>query len=453
MNEKKLFGTDGIRAIVGKFPLEKKFITIIGDCSAYYLKKIFDVDKVVIGWDTRESSEWIAKLLTKSFAKHGFNVLCAEVFTTGGIALLCRENNAVGIVISASHNPYQYNGIKFLSPAGVKISVEIEEEIEKLIFSNKKIKTSKNKNIRNKIIRYRTEAEKVYFDFITERLKEASSKFPIDNLSLVIDCGNGATSMLVPKLFKKIFSKVKFINTNPNGKNINANCGALYPEVVKKEIRNNEIGIVFDGDADRVIFVDEKKNIRDGDYIIGILANEYKKNKKLKNSLVVVSVMSNLGLLKFLWSKNIKVIQCPVGDKYVSEYLAKYGGNLGGEQAGHIVLYDLLHTGDGVLTAVEIIKTMLVNRKKLYQLCNIFKKYPQVIKNVETQIKPPIEKIFDKNMLSDLEKRIDGRIVLRYSGTEPLFRIMVEGKNKISIEKTANFLANQFLKYIKDVCR
>jgi phosphoglucosamine mutase len=268
-------------------------------------------------------------------------------------------------------------------------------------------------------------------------------------LSLVIDCGNGATSMLVPKLFRKIFQKVRFINVNPDGKNINANCGALYPEVVRKELNNGEIGVVFDGDADRVIFVDEKKNIRDGDYIIGILANEYKKHKKLKNSLVVVSVMSNLGLIKFLWSKNIKVIQCPVGDKYVSEYLAKYNGNLGGEQAGHIVLYDLLPTGDGVLTAVEVIKTMLVNKKKLYQLCNIFKKYPQVIKNVEAKIRPPIEEVFDKKLLSDLEKKISGRIVLRYSGTEPVLRIMVEGKNKRSIEKTANFLANQFLKYIK----
>ena len=451
MNNKKLFGTDGIRGVAGKFPLEKKFISVISDCAAYYFNKNFGIKKVVIGWDTRESSKWISELVIKSFLQNGFDVFSAGVFTTGGIAFLCRKNNAIGIVISASHNPYQYNGIKFLSPTGVKLSVEVEEEIEQLIFSNKKIK--KDKTTKSKVIDYKSSAEKIYFDFLTKRIKEVYSKLPIDDLSLVIDCANGATSKLVPKLFKKLFSKIRFININPNGGNINANCGSLHPEILKKELKNNEIGIVFDGDADRVIFVDEKKNIRDGDYIIGILANEYKKNKKLKNSLVVVSVMSNLGLLKFLWSKNIKVIQCPVGDKYVSEYLSKYGGNLGGEQAGHIVLYDLLHTGDGVLTAVEIIKTMLVNRKKLYQLCNIFKKYPQVIKNVETQIKPPIEKIFDKNMLSDLEKRIDGRIVLRYSGTEPLFRIMVEGKNKISIEKTANFLANQFLKYIRDVCR
>jgi phosphoglucosamine mutase len=423
MNNKKLFGTDGIRGVAGKFPLEKKFISVISDCAAYYFNKNFGIKKVVIGWDTRESSKWISELVIKSFLQNGFDVFSADVFTTGGIAFLCRENNAIGVVISASHNPYQYKKIK------------------------------KDKTTKSKVIDYKSSAEKNYFDFLTKRIKEVYSKLPIDDLSLVIDCANGATSKLVPKLFKKLFSKIRFININPNGKNINANCGSLHPEILKKELKNNEIGIVFDGDADRVIFIDEKKNIRDGDYIVGILANEYKKNKKLKNSLVVVSVMSNLGLLKFLWSKNIKVIQCPVGDKYVSEYLAKYDGNLGGEQAGHIVLYDLLHTGDGVLTAVEIIKTMLVNRKKLYQLCNIFKKYPQVIKNVETQIKPPIEKIFDKNMLSDLEKRIDGRIVLRYSGTEPLFRIMVEGKNKISIEKTANFLANQFLKYIKDVCR
>ncbi len=446
MNDKKLFGTDGIRGIVGEFPFEKKFISLIGNCSAFYLKKVFNVDKAIIGWDTRESSEWIAKLLMKSFIKQGFNVFCAEVFTTGGIALLCRKNNAVGIVVSASHNPYQYNGIKFLTPAGVKIPVEIEEEIEKLIFSNKKIE----KNGNGKIISYKSSAEKIYFDFLLERLKGVCS-LPIHNFSLVVDCGNGATSVLVPKLFKKMFSKVRFININPDGKNINANCGSLYPETVKKELKNGEIGIVFDGDADRVIFLDEKKVIRDGDYIIGILADEYKKNKKLKNSLVVVSIMSNLGLIKFLWSKNIKVIQCPVGDKYVSEYLAKYNGTLGGEQSGHIVLYDLLPTGDGVLTTVEVIRTMLVNNKKLYQLCSIFEKYPQLIKNVKTKVKPPIEEIFDKKLLSDLEKKINGRIVLRYSGTEPLFRIMVEGKDKKVIKNTAEFLAKKFLKYVKNI--
>lgn len=444
----KLFGTDGIRGEVNTLPLTKEYISLIAKYSASVLSKVYDTRKLVIGWDTRESSPWIAELIYKEFLKFGYEVYEVEVFPTAGISFLCRELKAIGVVVSASHNPYNFNGIKFFSSSGEKLPVELEEEIEKHIKEKLKIQTSTKKG---KLIKYQKEAEDKYIDFLKKVFLNSSIKEgPLNNFSLVIDAANGATYKIVQRVFSELFKDVKFINITPDGKNINARCGAVFPETIKKKISPGEIGISFDGDGDRVIFVDEKNNIRDGDYILAILADYYKKKKTLKNSLVVVTVMSNLGLLKYLWAKNIKVIQCPVGDKYVSEYLKKYKGNLGGEQSGHIVLYDYLPTGDGILTSLEVLKILIESKKTLFSLCNIFEKYPQIIKNVKTSKKPPIEEIFKQDFIKSLERKIKGRIVLRYSGTEPLFRIMIEGKNKSQIEKTAKLIETKFLKFLKD---
>ncbi|MFN3550285.1 MAG: phosphoglucosamine mutase [Endomicrobiia bacterium] len=438
----RLFGTDGIRGIFGEYPLNTEFIKIIGSYSAFVLKNVFGKDKIFIGWDTRESSPKIVELLKKTFLDFGYEVYLTNVFPTGGIAYLCKKYSCLGVVISASHNPYNFNGIKFISPFGTKISDQIEEKIEENIKRKTKIKKD---NKKGNLIDYSTKAENEYIDFLLDIFgNNINNSF----LSLVVDCANGAGCKIAKNIFPKLVKKCQFVNTSPNGKNINYRCGSTHPQYLKKKIKNNQIGILFDGDCDRVIFIDEKKNIRDGDYIIGILASEYKKNKNLKNSLVVVTTMSNLGLLKYLWSKNIKVIQCPVGDKYVSEYLKSYDGNLGGEQAGHIVLYDYLPTGDGFITTMEVLKILINNKKPLYKLCKIFDKYPQIIKNVETKDKPSIEEIFDKKFIKDLENKIQGRIVLRYSGTEPLFRIMVEGKNKSKIEDIAEVIKKQFLGFV-----
>ncbi len=443
----KLFGTDGIRSIVGEHPLTSSFIPKICDTAAFLLKKVYKTDKVYIGWDTRESSPWIAKLVAKSFVNFGYKVYMVGVFTTGGVAYLCKKDKSVGVVISASHNPYQYNGIKFLSPEGTKIKEKFEQKIESLV---EKETSLKPKHLRKgQVFSYTEQAKKLYSNFLLSIFKETIQSLPVDEISLVVDCGNGATSRFVPELFPSLFSNVKFINITPDGKNINANCGALYPETVKKYMNGKQIGITFDGDADRVIFVDEQKNIRDGDYIIGILATEYKKRKKLKNSLVVVSIMSNLALVRYLQNMNVKVITCPVGDKYVSDFLKQHRGNLGGEQAGHVVIYDYLPTGDGIITAIEVLKIVIKNKTSLYKLCQIFTKYPQVLKNVKTEVKPELSQIFDHEFIKSLEEKIDGRIVLRYSGTEPLFRIMVEGKDKNKIKKTALLIEKKFLDYIE----
>jgi len=445
MTLQKLFGTDGIRGIVGKFPLNREFIKVIGDYSAAVLKTVFNTQNVFIGWDTRESSPFIADLLTKSFLSYGYNVYLLGVFPTGGIAYLCKKYSSLGIVISASHNPYQFNGIKFISPLGTKISEQIEGEIESRIFQKNKLILKGKK--RGKKIDYSENAEKEYIDFLLNILSVDNK---VSKLSLAIDCANGAGYKIALNVFPKVFDRCKFFNVSADGKNINYKCGSTNPQYLKKNLKNGQIGILFDGDCDRVIFIDEKKDIRDGDYIIGLLATEYKKNKKLKNSVVVVTVMSNLGLLKYLWSKNIKVIQCPVGDKYVSEYLTLYKGNLGGEQAGHIVLSDYLPTGDGFVTSMEVLKTVLINNKSLSELSNIFEKYPQIIRNVETETKPSIDKIFDKKFISSLEKKIDGRIFLRYSGTEPLFRIMVEGKNEDKIKEVSKIIEEKFISFVNE---
>lgn len=448
--EKKLFGTDGIRGKINTSPFTKEALSLIAKYTASILNKVYNTKKVVVGQDTRESGCWISEVICKEFLKFGYDIYDVEVFPTAGIAFLCRDLKALGVVISASHNPYNFNGIKFLSPTGEKLPTKLEDEIEEYIKNKSKIAGSSKKG---SLLKYNKEAENKYIDFLKNIfLKDIDFKNnqKLKKPALVIDAANGSTYKIVQKIFNELFNNVEFININPNGKNINDKCGAVFPESLKKNTSVGKIGIAFDGDGDRVIFVDEKNNIRDGDYILGILADHYKKKKILKNSLIVVTLMSNLGLLKYLWAKNIKVIQCPVGDKYVSEYLKKYKGNLGGEQSGHIVLYDYLPTGDGILTSLEVLKLVINSKKSLFSLCNIFEKYPQIIKNVEVSKKPPIDEIFNKDFIKNLEHKIKGRIVLRYSGTEPLFRIMIEGKNKSQIEKTAKLIEDKFLKFLKN---
>lgn len=304
-NTKKFFGTDGIRGIAGKFPLTKNFVKQIALYSAFVLKKKFTSKKFFIGWDTRESSNWISKILMDSLKNAGFEVHKVGVFPTSGIAYLCKKYSSLGVVISASHNPYEFNGIKFFSPQGIKLADKIELEIEQLLTNKPKIKNSKEKGI---VKDFSSTAELDYLSFLEEVFKNFS--FPFRRLKLVIDCANGSTYKIAQKIFTKFFPRVKFINIHPNGKNINKNCGSLHPEVLLKKLNKGQIGICFDGDGDRVIFVDENKNIRDGDYIIGILATEYKRKKMLTNCFVIPTVMSNLGLLKIFMVKRYKNNPC-----------------------------------------------------------------------------------------------------------------------------------------------
>ncbi len=448
-NKQKLFGTDGIRAVAGQFPLTKEFVKKISLSATSVLKKYYSTNKIFVGWDTRESSEWISNVIIKTFQLSGYEVYSVGIFPTSGISFLCRKHTAIGTVVSASHNPYEFNGIKFFNNYGVKLEDEIEQEIENFINNSSDIK-SKDKKC--SIINFYQQAEKEYIEFLTQVFKkeDEKNKEKCSSLSLTIDCANGSTYLIAQKVFKLIFEKTKFINITPNGKNINKNCGSMFPETIGKKV-DNSIGISFDGDGDRVIFVDEKNVVRDGDYIIGILATEYKKENKLKNAFIIPTVMSNLGLLKYLWSKGIKTVLSPVGDKNVYEYMKKYNSILGGEQSGHIILWDYLRTGDGILTALEVIRIIIKNKKRLSDMCKIFNKYPQVIKNIKIKEKLPIETFFSEKELKQLEKDVEGRIFIRYSGTEPLLRIMVEGKIKSKVEKTTELLEKKFYKKLEEI--
>ena len=277
----KLFGTDGIRGIDGEFPLNREFIKKIALCASVVLKKHFSTNKIFIGWDTRESGRWISTLLLKTFQSVGYEVYSLGIFPTPGVAFLCKKHSAIGVVISASHNPYEFNGIKFFNNYGIKLEDEYEKEIEQVILFHPQIKVADKKF---NIINFYQQAEKEYIEFLNQIFIDCDTKIKkkMSKLSFIIDCANGSTYRVAQKVFKSLFPKTKFINTNPDGKNINKNCGSLHPETVSKYIKNN-IGISFDGDGDRVMFVDEKKAVRDGDYMLGILAAEYKKEKKLKN--------------------------------------------------------------------------------------------------------------------------------------------------------------------------
>jgi phosphoglucosamine mutase len=450
VQDKKLFGTDGIRGIAGEFPLTKEFIKKIVFGTNLVLKKYFSTNKIFVGWDTRESSVWISKILLKTFQSLGYEVCSVGIFPTPGIAFLCKKYFAIGVVISASHNPYEFNGIKFFSPNGVKLEDEYETEIEQTINSLPSKLFTKPIEKKFKIINFYPQAEKDYITFLTQPFANCDKETlsTMSKIPLTIDCANGSTTYIAQKVFKSFFPKSKFININPNGKNINKNCGSLHPETVSK-YTNNNIGISFDGDGDRVIFVDEKKVVRDGDYILGILSTEYKKKKLLSTSFVIPTVMSNLGLLKYLWSKGIKTVLAPVGDKNVYEHMKTYKSLLGGEQSGHIILWKYLHTGDGMLTALEMLRVVIENKKKLADLCKIFNKYPQVIKNIPVKEKFPIEQIFPSKTIKQYEKQLEGRIFVRYSGTEPLLRLMVEGKEKSKVSKIINLLEKEYYKNIK----
>ncbi|MFQ3675485.1 MAG: phosphoglucosamine mutase [Endomicrobiia bacterium] len=448
IKNQKLFGTDGIRGVAGEFPLNREFIKKIALCASVVLNKYFPTNKIFIGWDTRESSLWISNLLLKTFQSTGYEVYSLGIFPTPGVAFLCKKHSAIGVVVSASHNSYEFNGIKFFNNFGVKLEDEYEEEIEQTILTQQQIKVV---NKKFNIINFYPQAEKEYVEFLTQIFKNGNIKDTIEkvsDLSLTIDCANGSTYRVAQKVFKSLFPKTKFININPNGKNINKNCGSLHPEIVSQKINNN-IGFSFDGDGDRVIFVDENKVVRDGDYILGILAAEYKKKKMLSNSFVVPTIMSNLGLLKYLWSKGIKTILAPVGDKNVYEYMKKYKSILGGEQSGHIILWKYLNTGDGMLTALEMLRVILENKKRLADMCKIFNKYPQVIKNIKVEEKLPLEQFFSAKMIKQYEKKVGGRIFIRYSGTEPLLRIMVEGKSKTKVCHITKLLEKHYYKTLK----
>jgi phosphoglucosamine mutase len=429
----KLFGTDGIRGVAGQYPLDTPTVKRIGAAAAQVLKKRAGKKLIILGRDTRESGTKIATLLKKEFTRAGIETWDVGVIPTPGIAYLLKQYPSLaGVVISASHNPYTDNGIKFFGPAGSKLPDHLEATIEKAIhegdFSSSAAHVQKLHSRQSKLL---TE----YRAFLKDSFQGG---FDLAGMKIVLDCANGATSVAAPELFTSLNAKVATLNADPNGRNINHNSGSLHPEKLAGEVlrRKAACGIAFDGDGDRVIFVDEKGVVRDGDYLLGIAAAHRKQNGTLTNNTLVTTVMANLGLYKAMEKEGINVLKTKVGDRYVYEMMFESGAVVGGEQSGHIIFKEYLSTGDGMLSALQILSVLRSSGKPLSKLCSFLKKYPQMLLNTKVARKvPPEELPLTGKAIAAAEKQLgdNGRVLVRYSGTENLLRVMVEGPTKGAI--------------------
>jgi len=445
MNAKrKLFGTDGIRGVAGAFPLDPETTFAIGRALARHLARNGGNPRVVIGQDTRESSLSIADSLSAGLAAECVNVESAGVITTPGIAhlALCRSFDA-GVVISASHNPWTDNGIKVFGPDGYKLPDEIEIDIEREIFAGIEQSSNGAAPPAQPPASTLPGSRELLSDYVEHLIAGVA---PVRRgLKLVVDCAHGAASTVAPEVFtrwdKKL--KVEFIYHGPNGQNINDHCGALYPETVARAVveRKADLGITFDGDADRALFAGADGKVVNGDAVLLLAARDMKAAGRLRNDLVVATTMSNMGLEAALKRSGIRMLRAPVGDKYVLEEMRKNGATLGGEQSGHIIFLDDATTGDGLLTALRVLHMVGRSGKSLAEMVADLRVFPQVIKNVRVREKLPLLEIPEvAQAICDAEHALDGRgrVVVRYSGTEALARVMVEAESERQMHRYAD---------------
>lgn len=436
---KELFGTDGIRGVPGTPPLDDNTLYATGRAVGTYLQREHGQSHVLIGMDTRESGPRIAALLAAGLAQTGTTVAFAGVVTTPGVACLVRQGDfQAGVVISASHNPFHDNGVKLFSHAGMKFPDSVEERLEADILRHRE--ASVPGELPKLVADESLDAE--YLAFLRQRVL-AGAKFA--GFRIALDCANGAAYKLGPELFRALGADVVSIGVSPNGRNINAGCGSLHLDGLQRLVsaENAHLGVAFDGDADRALFVSEQGNIVNGDAVLLVAARFLKSLHKLKGNRVVATSMSNLGLERALNFENITLARAPVGDRYVLEEMLRSGSILGGEQSGHIIFLDDSPAGDGLLTALKIASLVSIHGK-IGSLIEGLKDYPQAIVNVKVRTKPPLETLPEVSQaLAEAQALLgeNGRIVLRYSGTEPLVRIMVEAEHKADVERLTNSLA------------
>ena len=436
---KELFGTDGIRGVPGTPPLDDQTLYATGRGLGEYLRREHGGAHVLIGMDTRESGPHIAALLAAGLQKSGATAEFAGVITTPGVACLVRQNDfQAGVVISASHNPYHDNGVKLFSHAGMKFPDADEETIEAEIFRyrGETVPTARPALATDHTF------HREYLEFLRHHaLPEA--KLP--GFRIVLDCANGAAYQLGPELFRVLGADVVAMGVNPDGRNINGGCGSLHLEGLRSRViaEKAAMGVAFDGDADRSLFVCSKGNVVNGDGVLLAAARYLKAQDSLKSGRVVATSMSNLGLERVLRREGISLVRAAVGDRYVLEEMLKSGDNLGGEQSGHIIFLDDSPAGDGLLTAVKI--ASLVSAKgSLAALVEGLKDYPQVIVNVKVKSKPPLDSLPEVSRALEEAKATlgdNGRVVLRYSGTEPLARVMVEAEHQLDVERFSESIA------------
>lgn len=444
-----IFGTDGIRGLSGKFPLTPDYVKKIGFTAGNVIRKKTGKGMgpgagiVVIGRDTRGSGGWIEQKLADGFLSAGLRVFSCDVIPTAAIAaILQRKGFLCGAVISASHNPPEFNGIKFFSSVGKKIPDSWEAEIEKELKLNRKPKASARLF---KSIEPYPEGTEIYLQLLRDSLPP---KFSMKGMKWVIDCANGSSYNLAAKVLRSFGAKVSVIHASPDGKNINLNCGALHTKSLQAAILKAKAhgGCAFDGDADRVQFVDEKGQQLDGDVLIGMAAQHLKETGELKQNAVVATVMANLGFIRKMEKLKIRVVSCPVGDRSVLEALESSGAVVGGEQSGHIIFRNYLPTGDGLLTALQILNVLVEKKKKLSYFEKVFPKTPQVLLNIPVGQKVPVDQAPTlKKAIQKAEAQLgkNGRVFVRYSGTEPLLRVMVEGPTQALITKIAETIAEE----------
>jgi phosphoglucosamine mutase len=431
---KKYFGTDGIRGTVNQGHINgERFFKFGLAAGTYFINQKKSKQTAIIAKDTRLSGYTLEPALVSGLASAGMHVFTLGPLPTNGLAMLTKKMKAnMGIMITASHNPYYDNGLKLFAPDGLKLSDKIEEKIEKLIDSQTSIYLS-NPNTLGRVKRLE-DANENYIKILKRNFQKS---FNLKGMKIVLDCANGAGYKAGPKLFSSLGATVISIGVKPNGLNINDKCGSTYPDNISRAVRKYkaDIGIALDGDADRIILCDEKGKIIDGDQIIAMLAKRWKAKKLLKGG-VVGTLMSNYGLEKFFKTENIKFIRANVGDRYVKEKMKTYKYNLGGEQSGHIILGKFATTGDGLLVALEVLYS-LRKGKKASDVLNVFDSIPQILENVIVKNKDIISTSKIKQIIKKTEKLIknQGRLLVRKSGTEPKIRIMGESKNKKLLQK------------------
>jgi phosphoglucosamine mutase len=442
-NHRNLFGTDGIRGVAGVAPLDARTIFATGLALGHSIPRMAVERRVLVGRDTRESSPWIAAVLAEGLRQAGVSVESAGVVTTPAVAFLTRAHGyAAGVVISASHNPWRDNGIKLFGGNGYKLPDAVELAMEDEIVAHAIVASAPDPSVVPPL-----EDNHVLQQEYIEFLLSCVPGLRLDGLRVVADCANGAAAAIGPELFARLGGEITLLNISPDGRNINAGCGALHPESVAAEVqkRGADVGVTFDGDADRCMLAGPRGNIVNGDAILLMAARDLRQRGMLTRDVVVATTMSNMGLEAALRHSGIRMLRAPVGDRYVLEMMQNHGAALGGEQSGHILFPHLATTGDGLLTALVVLDLVARSSKSLDELTGDLKVFPQVIVNVKVREKKPLEAIptvAAHIKAAEEELKDSGRVVVRYSGTEALARVMIEAEDASAMRRHADAIAD-----------
>ena len=443
--QKKYFGTDGIRGRANEFPMTAESALKIGMAAGQYFKNnTKKVNRVVIGKDTRLSGYMFENALTAGLTSMGMNVLLLGPVPTPAVGILTPSMRAdLGVMISASHNPHEDNGIKFFGPDGFKLSDEAEQNIEELI----------GKDLRNVGLTDIGRAKRIE-DGLFRYVERVKSSFPsgmrLDGMKVVIDCANGAGYRAAPEVLWELGADVIPVGVNPNGLNINKNCGSTNPQIAAEAVVSHgaDVGICLDGDADRIILIDSEGNIADGDQIMGVIASRWFEDGLLTGSGIATTVMSNLGLERFLKQRGISMERTQVGDRYVVEHMRKSGFNLGGEQSGHIILSDFSTTGDGLIAGLQFLAEIIRSERGSKDLARIFEPVPQLLKNASYKAgSDPLSKpnVVKAIKAAELKLQNNGRLLIRKSGTEPLIRVMAESEDEEKMTKAVDSVVAEII--------